>query len=421
MDLEAHTRRQWLALPGDGPVVVAVSGGRDSMALLAVLARIASSGTLREDALCVAHFDHRLRGPDSDRDRELVTTAARALRRPLFVAEGSGLRADEASLRAERWRFLEDVARRTGARAVATAHHGGDQLETLLLRLLRGTGPRGLAGMRPLDGLRWRPWLDIAPERIERWARENGIVWREDTSNRSERYARNRLRHGVVPTLVDEAVRHGDAEAFFRRLAETCHATRRLVDDADRRALAGLRAVHTAFFYRYLSDRFDDADATLDALAVHLGRPLLREQRRRALSARHGPATRATWGQGLEWRRSCGFEYVTTPAMRATLQRWRQEASAALADAQSVTPPPLQWRVDRSAPGEWRFPRPGDRLGRHKLKRVWLEARVPEPERALQVVLAEGNRVRWTLLAPGPRLASAESFPFAVSGGRDSS
>lgn len=404
MDLVQHTAHR-LAPLGNANVVVACSGGRDSMTLLTVLAKL-----LPPSRLVVAHFDHKIRGTESGDDRAFVEASAKRLGLRCEVGEGPGDRADEASLRTERWRFLEQWEG-----VVATGHHGGDQLETLLLRLLRGTGPRGLAGIREFDGRRFRPWLAVAPDVIDSWARANGVIWREDASNQSTRYLRNALRHAVVPALVAEAARYGGTPAFFERLAETCRETARWVDASDRDRWEKLSPTLTEFFLRFPSDAFDGQDGTLDVIAVRLGSPLLREQRQRALKFR---GARATWGHGLEWHRSCGFDYVTTPAMRGTEQRWRRVAEFDLAHGAKRTPRPLAWNVAAGSDtgnGVWRLPRPGDRHGSRKLKRFWLDARVPEPERALQLVFAEGAQVRWTPLDRRFRLAEAGTFPFAVT------
>lgn len=380
------------------------------MTLLAVLARVSVGSRAR---LVVAHFDHALRGEESDGDRAAVAAAATRFGVTFEAARGPGDRRDEATLRRARWEFLETVRIRHGADVVATAHHGGDQLETLLLRCLRGTGPRGLAAMRERDGGRWRPWLAIAPETIAAWARANGVAWREDASNGDVSYARNALRRTVLPPLLAEASRYGGPESFYARLAETCAETGRLVDAADRAALAGLDATRTSFFVRYASEATVD-DGTVEALAVHLGRPLVREQRRRALTASR-TTSRSDWGNGLEWSRSCGFDYVTTPPMRDALARWRQAAGAALTEGASATPAPVEWRLTAPSRGRWRLVHPGDRYRNDKLKRRFLEARVPRPERALQVVLAEGDLVLWAPLPGAERLAAAPAFPFAVT------
>lgn len=194
-------------------VLVAVSGGRDSCVLLDLFRCRAEAEALR---LVVGHVHHGLRGRDSDRDAAhvaaLAEAAGLALQTRRIDPESLRRRAGssrtrptlEEAARDLRRAALLDIAAQTGCAVIATAHHAGDQAETLLLRLLRGTGPDGLAGMAPrsADG-RWsRPLLGALPEAIAEWANQRGLVWREDRSNRDRRHARNRLRLDVLPELT---------------------------------------------------------------------------------------------------------------------------------------------------------------------------------------------------------------------------
>ena len=194
-------------LPGRGPLLVAVSGGADSTALLLGLHNL-----MREKrvSLVAAHLHHGLRGADADADLAFVEALCSRLRVPLIAARWNtrlrmrrrGL-AGEGGLRVLRREFLARAARQTGAAAIATAHTADDQLETLLMRFARGAGLRGLAGMRPRRG-RWiKPMLLATRADIEADLRRVGQEWREDRSNRDLAHARNRVRHVVVPALVE--------------------------------------------------------------------------------------------------------------------------------------------------------------------------------------------------------------------------
>jgi tRNA(Ile)-lysidine synthase len=205
--IEAHT----LLADGDR-VVVAVSGGLDSMVLLRVLHELSEDRSWR---LVVAHFDHRLRGQASAADARFVKRAAEAL--DLEVRQEHGRTADfaraqgvslEMGARILRHRFLARVSRDVGASAVALAHHGDDQLELFFLRLLRGAGVEGLSGMdwqgvSPEDrGVRLiRPLLGERRVAVEAWARNRRLAFREDASNQDRDIPRNRVRHELLPML----------------------------------------------------------------------------------------------------------------------------------------------------------------------------------------------------------------------------
>ena len=187
-------------------VLIAVSGGADSTALLLALA------SLRRElgvSLEAAHLHHGLRGAEADGDLEFMRALCGKAGVPLHTARWNtrlrmrrrGL-SGENGLRTLRREYLESIAHRVGADAIATAHTADDQLETLLLRLARGTGLRGLGGMRPRAG-RWiKPLLEATRLDVESDLRRLGQPWREDATNRDLDVARNRVRHEVVPSLV---------------------------------------------------------------------------------------------------------------------------------------------------------------------------------------------------------------------------
>jgi|AP99_3_1055487.scaffolds.fasta_scaffold14357_2 tRNA(Ile)-lysidine synthase len=201
--------------PGSGIIIVAVSGGIDSMALLHLLA---TPGLDLSDRLVVAHFNHQLRGADSDADAEFVEQAAGQLGRPfesgsgdtrqLAAETGDGI---EAAARQLRHQFFARLAKHLASRNVALAHHADDQIETFFLRLLRGAGNRGLAGMQPValspidPGVNLvRPILGIHRAEIVAYAEEQGIAHREDASNTNTYFLRNRVRHELLPQLTEQ-------------------------------------------------------------------------------------------------------------------------------------------------------------------------------------------------------------------------
>jgi tRNA(Ile)-lysidine synthase len=197
------------------PLLVAVSGGADSTALLIGLHHLSCVLGLR---LHAAHLHHGLRGAEADADLEFVRALCRRLGVPLTAARWDtrarlrrrGL-SGQAGLRTLRREFLLAAARRAGARAIVTAHTADDQLETLLMRLARGTGLSGAPGMRPALATRgerggrvlWlKPLLGVTRAEIEADLVRAGQAWREDRSNRDPRYTRSRVRHEAVPALA---------------------------------------------------------------------------------------------------------------------------------------------------------------------------------------------------------------------------
>jgi tRNA(Ile)-lysidine synthetase-like protein len=211
-----------LAAPGDR-LLVAVSGGADSLAMLDLAARV---GPGRELSLIVVHVDHGWRAESADEAR-FVADAAAARRLPFRAVELGGQARGEAAARAARLRFFAEVAEREGAAGVLLGHTADDQAETVLLHLLRGSGVAGLAGMRPtatlaVDGRRLRllrPLLGLARAAIEDYCRARGLAPRRDPSNREAHFLRNRVRHELIPLLSELQPRAVEALARLAELA----------------------------------------------------------------------------------------------------------------------------------------------------------------------------------------------------------
>jgi tRNA(Ile)-lysidine synthase len=198
-------------------VAVAVSGGADSVCLLHVLRELAPRWNLH---LCVLHLNHRLRGAESDEDAAFVRSLASQFALP-FILREAGLKAvpgnlEEAAREARLAFFREQLA--TGAAdRVALGHTRSDQAETVLFRFLRGAATAGLSGIRPLtrEGI-VRPFIAIGRAEIERYLQQRGLSWREDSTNRSPEFARNRIRHQLLPALARDW-----NPAIVRALAQT--------------------------------------------------------------------------------------------------------------------------------------------------------------------------------------------------------
>ena len=197
-----------------GPVVVAVSGGADSTALLLILADLAAELGL---VIHVAHFDHRTRPKESAEDADFVAKLANRVGAPIRVGRADRPTKTEDAARTARYAFLRRAASEIGATAIATGHTRDDQAETVLLHLTRGSGLAGLAGMRPLREGIARPLLGIGRAETLAICRDARIRPRTDATNRSLKFARNRVRLKVVPELEKINPRASDAIA---RLAD---------------------------------------------------------------------------------------------------------------------------------------------------------------------------------------------------------
>ena len=216
-------------------VIVAVSGGADSTALLHLLASLRDEWNL---TLVVAHLDHRLRADSADDARFVVRMAAEigvAFAADLADVRGLAHRRKlsiEEAGRLARYEFLDRVARMHGARRIATAHTQDDQLETVLMRILRGDPWEALGGIpikRPLEAAHViRPLLTVTREEVRRYLSTRSIEWREDPSNRDLRFDRNWIRWRVLPDL--ERVAPGGG-AVLLNLSSTVRSADRLLND----------------------------------------------------------------------------------------------------------------------------------------------------------------------------------------------
>ena len=196
-------RSRDLFQPGEH-FLVAVSGGPDSVALLSLLHRLRASWRL---SLTAAHFNYGLRGEESDGDQEFVTALCRYLEVPLVTrrldvrrrTRGSSL---QAAARDLRYRALAEIAEQCGADRIAVGHTADDQAETMLLWMLRGAGLTGLAGMPAArDGKIIRPLYDSTRKEVLAYLGRSGLSYRQDSSNEKLLYARNRIRHELLPLL----------------------------------------------------------------------------------------------------------------------------------------------------------------------------------------------------------------------------
>jgi tRNA(Ile)-lysidine synthase len=278
-------------------VLVAVSGGVDSMVLLYLLSGIAAKLDL---SLGVAHVDHQIRS-SSHVDADFVRNACADLGLPfhlrtvnvpkLAAACGASL---ELAGRNARRTFFCHLREKYGYDRIALAHHQQDQVETFLLRVIRGTGVSGLASMRTIDGFWWRPLLCCSRQQIELYAQAHDVRWREDETNRDVDYLRNLIRLKLVPCMttvnpqfgprIENLIEQVQQEEDFWILQVRAAYERVLLDDSDglRFDRRGLLEIHPALrlrLYRYALAQVRDSLQGLEAIHLHDVDALLRCER----------------------------------------------------------------------------------------------------------------------------------------------
>lgn len=202
------TIKKYNMLEGGNKVLVSVSGGPDSVALLHLLYSLRVSCDLQ---LHVFHLDHQVRGENSAKDALFVQKLARSLNLPVSSLShnipgyifNKSLCLQEAA-REIRYQLLDEVADEIGADKIAVGHNADDQVETFLMRIIRGTGPCGLRGIPPVRGRIIRPLIEVSREEIEEYLDVNEIEFRVDSSNLKPDYLRNRIRHQLIPLFLEQ-------------------------------------------------------------------------------------------------------------------------------------------------------------------------------------------------------------------------
>jgi tRNA(Ile)-lysidine synthase len=242
----AQTIARYRMFEAGQKVGVAVSGGADSVCLLHALVELAPRWGLQ---LSVLHLDHQLRAEESREDAAFVRELARSLGLPFAMREADVAVAPgnlEQAARRARLAFFRDLVAAGAVARVAVGHTRSDQAETVLYRFLRGSGTAGLSSIRPVtDQGIVRPLIEIDGSEVKQFLRARGIGWREDSSNANPAFARNRIRHQLLPQLAREwnpAIGQTLAHTADWALAEEAYWTAEI----DRLAAAHFGAEHTA-------------------------------------------------------------------------------------------------------------------------------------------------------------------------------
>lgn len=428
-------------IPPDSRVLVACSGGPDSTALLHILFELSREVPL---SLAIAHFNHRLRAAAGE-DERCVRETARALGLPIVVgrrdarayASSRKLNLEEAA-RELRYAFLARTASRLKSELIATGHTLNDQAETLLMRLLRGSGPRGLSGIFPsLDGRIVRPLLGVTRSEIEDYCRRRRLAFRQDETNRDRRLLRNRIRLGLIPYLErhleplavralgrsariirdEDAALEAATRRSYSRLARGCGRSAELDAAGLARLPPGLgRRVVRAFFEELRGDlrrfTFDDVEVvrTLRDGAVRVLPGRLRVRR-------EGDRVRIDRIRRMKFRQKRPYAYswngrspLVLPRPGMVFRGRRATAKPRAADFDDRT------RAYCDA-ASLRFPlevsarKPGDRYrplgapGTKTLKEILRAKRIPADVRSALPIIRSDKEIVW---APG--LPVAERF-----------
>ena len=426
----AHIREHGL-FREPGEALVAVSGGADSVALLDLLNRMATDLGV---SIVVGHADHGIHS-DSQTVRQSVAKLAEKYGLPFEATElHLGSDATETEARRARYAWLREVQKRRGARYLVTAHHEDDQVETILLRALRGSAPAGLAGIaaRTRGGL-VRPLLPFTRRELQGYATERGLPVYDDPANRDPRHLRSWVRATLLPLLNERlgARLRRDVLAQGRHAASDRRAWDQMLDLVPELALTVEREGGGFTVARATVCGYDNAlsVALLRAAARRVGLVLGPARARQLLELAERPSGRRLrlgdgWSAEVAFDKlhvsreagfcvDCALEHVWPTGDQGSARFGEFEISWSPAAA----PPEIEratwttwvdgaeWEVRAPARGDSLVPLGG--IGHRPLKRLLMEARVPRSERPRYPVVSRGETILWV---PGI-CRSAEGVP----------
>ncbi|MBW4056413.1 MAG: tRNA lysidine(34) synthetase TilS [Proteobacteria bacterium] len=425
--IERTVCHQRLFRPGD-TLVVAFSGGADSSALLDILSRLPGYNL----NLIAAHLNHCLRGVESDADEDFCREVASRYK-ILFEAQRIDIKGMASDLRLNledagrraRIEFLDEINRKYQGAAVVLAHHADDQAETVLMRLLRGSGMTGLSGMTHRNARGYvRPLLEISRSEIEQYLHCCGLKWREDASNSDIVYVRNRIRHQLLPLLEEynpairsclaatASILDGD-ETLLREMTEQAYS------DLFRRekgscvcSVAQLGLLNPALQRRLLRRAFKQLAENLEGVSQRhidaIGDMIVSERPNSRLMLPHGVmAVREYDRFALTYAddnmvENDGELLITEPGCYHLPQGGYLTVALCGTTTFPVHPDCAYFDLDKT-PLPWlvRTFRPGDRIipfgmnGRKKVKNIYVDRKIPLSRRSRIPLLFCGENLIW--------------------------
>lgn len=426
----AETIRSHRLFAPASTVIAGISGGADSTALLHILASLPGHHL----SIVAAHLNHCLRGDESDGDEGFCRNLAEGLGIPFrsqrcdvhVFADSMGLNLEDAGRQA-RYRFLVSLREEFGADAIVLAHHADDQAETILMRLLRGSGITGLSGMAfRNDRGCVRPLLGVRRAEIEEYLSGRGITWREDSSNNNHTYLRNRIRHELLPlleqynpavhrTLCSTASLLGDEDQLLDDLANrTAGGLCRRTGDSITCSVVSLQELHPALERRVIRRLILDLTGSLEQITTrHIGSIMELLESRRPNSCLHLP-------RSITVIREYGLLRISQTANAPLEKSWEvaitapgtyilpggchlQVETAGSTDEPAAVGPdtilidiavaPFPWLVRTFRPGD-RF-RPSGMPGSKKVKDLFIDRKVPAAQRRQIPLLFCGSELLW--------------------------
>ena len=420
--VKEYMKMHRMAETGDG-ILAAVSGGADSVCLLLVLKELEAELGIR---LAAFHLNHGLRGEEADRDEAYVRELCERLNVPLVVVREDVRAAssehgwsEEEAGRILRYRHLEQAAKEMDCQRIATAHHRDDQAETVLMNLFRGSGLKGLGGIRPVRGTIIRPLLEVSRQEIEAYLYKKEVTWCEDSTNGEIVYERNKIRNVLLPWLEEE-INEQAAAHILKTASFASQADAYFVSQAE--TILEAFSVQERAFIRIPVHILDEQP---DILRSYVIRAMIRRiaDSEKDISARHvdaigrltgpGGGVEADLPYGLKAVR--GYEYLEickkTADEEGVLRSEKDRTAAVRIETRT-----FEWKNEMEIPKnectKWfdydtiesrlvvRTREIGDYFGigggkRKLLKRFFIDEKIPEALRDEILLLADGNHILW--------------------------